>query len=231
MKRLDESDIGGRMRMIESEADARRTRLSGNLDELSDRLTVSNLLAEGKEAIWREVDRVTDSVLKTGEELLAGGLEWTRDNRKLVVGGTATALLTAAAVWYATRRRTVPLYAAYNMEDPEMMTETDDTLKARASGAWDKVRGEARHAGDKAGEAYYAARSKANELSDVTRERAAHAAVVARERAAEAAEAAAEARKWAVKQPQENPAAVILSAIAFGALVGLLLPSGSRDRA
>jgi ElaB/YqjD/DUF883 family membrane-anchored ribosome-binding protein len=242
MKRPDETDPGALVPLLEAEVAARRNRIAGNLDELAGRLTFSNLVAEGKEAAWKEVDRVTDEILSIGEDLVNDSLDWVKQNRLLAVGGTLTAVLAAVAIWAATRRTTVPIYAAYDMEDPDMTNDSEEGLKAKAADAWGKVRSEARHAGDRAGEAYYAARSKAAELSDVARERAADAAEVARERAAEAAEAAreaaekareaaGEARRWAVKQPQENPAGVVFAALAVGAVIGLLLPASGRDRA
>jgi len=241
MKRLDETDPGARIGALQSEAVVRRERLAENLDELSHRMTFSNLWLEAKEAMWREVDRVTDELISVGEDLVRDSMEWARDHQKVLAGGSAAALIVGGVLWYATRKKTVPLYAAYDMEDPYMTTETEETLAAKASGTWNKVKGEAQHVGDKAGEAYYSARSKAAELSDTARERAAHAADVARERAQDAAEAAreaaekareaaGEARRWAVKQPQDNPATVVLGALAAGILIGVLLPSGRRDR-
>lgn len=223
------------------EANMRRQRLAGNVEELSWRMRPSNLVQEAKDRAWAEVDRVTDEALSIAEDLVTDATDWVRANRGLALGGTATALLSAALVWYATRRTTVPLYAAYDMEDSPM-SETDETLAARASGAWGKVKGEAHDAQDKASEAYYAARSKAAVLSDEARERAIEAAAVAREKAAEAAEAArdaaekariaaGEAGEWAKRQPQENPAMVVVAALAAGALIGALLPSGGRKRA
>jgi len=242
MKRLDAPDAGGRVELLEIEAGARRERLADNLNELSERMTFSNLVQEAKEAMWKEVDRMVDDMLSIGEDLIQDSVDWAKDHQRALVGGSVTALLVGGALWYATRKKTVPLYAAYDMEDPYMTTETEETLAAKASGAWSKVKDEAHHVGDKAGEAYYSARSRAAEFSGTARERAAQAADVARERAQDAAEAAreasekareaaGEARRWAVKQPQENPATVVLGALAAGILIGILLPSGRRDRA
>jgi ElaB/YqjD/DUF883 family membrane-anchored ribosome-binding protein len=229
------------MALLEAEADARRTRIVGNLNELSVRMRPANMVQEAKDRAWAEVDRVTDEVLDIAEDLVADSMAWARDNRTLVLGGTVTALISAALMWYATRKKTVPLYAAYDMEDPHM-TEIDETLSGKAAGTWTKVKDEALHLGDKAGEAYYSARSRAVELSEEARERAAHAADVAREKAIEAAdaareaadrarEAAGEAGVWAKRQPQENPATVVLVALAAGALIGALLPASTRNRA
>lgn len=229
---------------LEAEAAARRVRLVSNLDELSRRMTLGNLVGEAKEAMLREVDRVTDNLVSIAEDLVHDSLDWARENRALVAGGSVTALLAAGAMWYLTRRSTVPLYAAYDMEDPGMVDDLDEnaeTIGKKAQKTWDKVRDEAHHLGDRAGEAYYSARSRAADLSDTARERAAHAADVARERAAEAAEAAREAAErareaageagvWARRQPQENPATVILVALAAGALIGALLPAAGRRR-
>ncbi|MCG2841341.1 DUF3618 domain-containing protein [Sandaracinobacter sp. RS1-74] len=228
--------------LLETEADARRARLSDNLEELAVRMRPRNIVAEMKEAAWAEVDRVTDEFLNVASDLVDDSVEWVKENRTVVAGGALTGLLAAAAVWYLSRRTTVPLYAAYDMEDPDMMNETEETLGEKANEAWGKVKEEAQHLGEKAEGAYYAARSKAAVLSDSAREQAAHAAEVARERAHEAAEAAREAAerareaaveagRWAKKQPQDNPATVILAALAAGAVIGALLPASGRRRA
>ncbi len=240
MKRRDETDPGARMQGLETEREARRDRLSSNLDELSGRMTFANLFSEAKEAVLKQVDRAVDDAVQLGQEMVSDSLDWVRDNRTLVAGGTATALVAAGLVWAATRRRTVPLYAAYDQEDFPM-TDENDPSSTNGGGTWGKVRNEAGVLGDRAGEAYYSVRSKAAELSDTARERARDAADLARERAHEAAEAARDAAerareaagdagRWAARQPQENPASVVLGAMAFGVLVGLLLPSGNRAR-
>jgi len=241
MKRLDGNGLESPVELVEAEAGARRERLADNLDALSGRMTFSNLVQEAKDAVWKDVDRMVDDMLSIGEDLIKDSFGWAKDHQRSVIGGSVTALLVGGAMWYAARKKTVPLFAAYDMEDSYMTTETEETLAAKASGAWSKVKDEAQHVGDKAGEAYFSARSKAAELSDAARERAAHAADVARDRAHDAAEAAreaaekareaaGEARRWAVKQPQENPATVILGALAAGILIGVLLPSGRRER-
>jgi hypothetical protein len=244
MKRPDELPTGAsatqQLALLEAEADARRARLAGNLQELGVRMRPANLLTELKDAAWAEVDRVTDEFLSMASDLVDDSVGWVKENRTVAAGGLLTGVLAAAAVWYATRKTTVPLYAAYDMEDPDMMNETEEKLAAKASDAWGKVKGEAHNLGEKAEGAYYAARSKAAVLSDQARERAAVAADVAREKAHEAAvaareaadrarEAAGEAGRWAKKQPQDNPAMVVLAALAAGALIGALLPHGRRD--
>ena len=243
MKRLDEfppgMSVSQELAQLEAEADARRARLSGNLEELGFRMRPSNLLNEAKEAAWAEVDRVTDEFLSMASDLVDDSVDWVKDNRAVATGGLLASLLAAGAIWYATRKSTVPLYAAYDMEDPDMMNETEETLAAKAADTWGKVKDEALNLGDKAEGAYYAARSKAAVLSDSARERAAIAADVARERAHEAAEAAREAAdrareaageagRWARRQPRENPATVVIVALAAGALIGALLPHGRR---
>jgi ElaB/YqjD/DUF883 family membrane-anchored ribosome-binding protein len=235
-------------RALEAEAAARRLRLSGNFDELVRRMTFENLVREAKDGVLKEVDRVTDNVLTTLEDLGRDTVAWGRDNRSLLAGGLLTGLVAAGAIWFLTRRRMVPLYAAYDMEDPDMMNDSEASGEAlgakmgdKAGKAWDKVRSEAQQVGDRAGEAYYSARSRAADLADEARERAAHAADAARERALEAADAAREAAerareaagdagRWARRQPQENPATVVLVALAAGALIGALLPAAGRHR-
>ncbi|MFN3370003.1 MAG: DUF3618 domain-containing protein [Sphingomonadaceae bacterium] len=239
MKRPDDLPAA---ELLEADIELRRDRLAANLDELSARLRPANLLAELQELAWKRVDRMTDELMGIAEDLLHDTTEFLRDHRLGVAGTALTALAAGGLIWWATQRRqTVPLYAAYDREDPDMMDD-DEHLAGKATQAWDKVKSEARHLGDKASETYYAARSKANELADEARERAAHAADVARERALEAAdaardaaekarEAAGEAGRWARRQPAEHPATVVLVALAAGVLIGALLPSGRNSRA
>lgn len=238
------------------EAAARRQRLSENIDALGERLQPANLLAEavniGREAVVTEYGRLRDEFLDLGADVIEDFIAWTSGHKRWIIGGSAAALVVAAGLALATRRRTVPLYAAYDMEDPKMMNEHDaaDDAATKAARAWDKVKDgadefghtvkdRAGEFGNKAGEAYYAARSKANELTDVARERAAHAADVARQRAHEAAdaareaadrarEAAGEAGQWAKRQPQDNPMTVVIVALAVGAIVGALITSDRR---
>ncbi len=225
---------------LQAEVDARRARLAGNLGDLGIRMQPRNLVAEAKEAAWMEVDRVTDEVIDIATDLVNDGLDWTKRHRKTVAGGALAGVLAGVALWYVTRKKPVPLYAAYDMEDPEMMNETDETIGDKAAHAWDRVKEEAHNLGGKAEGAYYAARSKATVLATEARERAADAAELARQRASEAAdaareaaekarEAAGEAGRWARRQPQENPVTVVLVALAAGALIGALLPRGRRD--
>lgn len=226
---------------LRAEANARRLRLAGNIDELSVRMRPGNLVQEAKNRAWAEVDRVTDEVLNIAEDFVNDSVAWVQGNRTAVIGGGLTALAAAGLMWFATRKKPIPLYAAYDMEDP-LMTDSDETLSAKAASAWDKVKDEAVHLAEKAEGGYYAARSRAADLSADAKERAAEAAAVAKVKAHEAAEAArdaaekariaaGEAGEWAKKQPQENPATVILVALAAGALIGSLLPSGGRRRA
>jgi hypothetical protein len=232
----DRLDLDG----MRAEARARRARLASNADELSWRMRPGNLVQEAKDRAWAEVDRMTDEALSIAEDLVHDTTDWVKDNRGVALGGTLTALLSAVLVWYLSRRRTVPLYAAYDMEESPM-SETDDTLAAKAAGTWDRAKEEAHKVGDKAGSAYYAARSRAAELSVEAREKAIEAAAVAREKAEEAAIAAREAAEkariatgeageWARRQPQDNPAMVVIAALAAGALLGALLPAGGRRR-
>lgn len=240
---------------------ARRNRLSSNLDSLGVRLQPANLMHEAstavRSAVQTEVERVQHAVQDFGADLIEDSLVWASANRRWLVGGTAAALLAGGIAWYVNRKRTVPLYSAYDMEDPDMMSDTPenssalDEAGAKAAGAWNRVKDQADELGSKAGEAYYSARSKAADLADNARDRAheaaeaardkaRHAADIARERAHDAAEAARdaadrareaadEARDWAVRQPQENPVTVVIVALAIGAILGALLPSGRRD--
>lgn len=228
---------------LDAQAEVRRARLESNLPVLVERLKPRNLWNEGvdrvKNAAWSEVDRVTDEAIRLVEDLVQDSMSWAGANRKYLGTGAAVAMAAAVGMWMMTRRKTVPLYAAYGMEEPWMAEDGENGMKARAADAWGKVKGDAGHLGEKAGEAYGLARARAADLAEDARERAQHAADVAREKAAEAAaaafeaaekarDAAGDARRWAGRQPAEHPATVVVAALAAGALIGALLPSGRR---
>jgi ElaB/YqjD/DUF883 family membrane-anchored ribosome-binding protein len=237
---LDRQDIAQALR---EETLARRARLAGNFDLLEERLQPYALVAggirEARRAVRDEVHRMMQDFGDLGADLIDDSLSWAGRNRLWLMGGAAAGLLLVAGTRLATRKRTVPLYAAYDMEDPDMTNE-HDTPTTDAAGTWNKVKGEAEHLSAKAGEAYYAARSRAADLAETARDRANHAADVAREKAHEAAEAAREAAdrareaageagRWAKRQPAENPMTVVVVALAVGALLGALLPRGGRQ--
>ncbi len=222
-----------------AEADLQRQRLAADLAELKIRARPSNLAAEAEEMLWTEVDRVTDELIDTAGSLLSDGADWVGEHRLPVVAGTIVAAAAALAIWVASRKNPVPLYAAYAMEDPDIMDDFDERAGRKAAAAWTKVKDSARDLGDRAESAYASARSKAQDLSADARERAADAADLAiaaardaadaaREAAANAREAAIDASRWARRQPQENPATVMLVALAAGAVIGALLPTGRR---
>lgn len=147
MKRPEDSD--GVTGALVAEADARRARLAGNLDELSTRMRPSNLVEEAKQRALARLDALTDEWVSIGADLVTDLADWLRGHRGLAAGGTATALLGAGLVWYLTRRTPVPLYAAYDMEDP-LMTESEDAnggLGRKANDAWSKVKEDARELG------------------------------------------------------------------------------------
>lgn len=226
---------------LEAEARLRRNRLSENMDELSERMTPANLLYEASQAFWARIDNLADNVLVKSQELAEDSMDWARQNRFAVGGSIAALLAGGVLVWSLSRRQgPVPLYAAYDMEDPNMLDDTDEKIEARAKAAWGKVKGEAHDLGDKAEEAYRTARQKAVALSEDARERAKDAARIAREKAHEAAEAAREAAdrarevagdagKWAKRQPQEHPATMVVAALAAGVLIGALIPAFRRN--
>lgn len=227
--------------LAEAEAERRRASLARNLTELKVRMQPGNLMAEAEEMVWSEVDRVTDEAIELANGFASDGAEWLRNHRgPAVVGGLLVAACTAVAIWYSTRRKPVPLYAAYAMEDPDIMDDLDDLDAGKAANAWAKVKDGARELGGRAEDGYATARTKAQTLSVEARERASDAADfavaaardaadAAREAAAHARESAKDAGRWARRQPQENPASVLLVALAAGVLVGALLPSRNRD--
>ena len=134
MKRRERDEM--ELDALRAEANARRLRLAGNIDELSVRMRPGNLVQEAKNRAWAEVDRVTDEVLNIAEDFVNDSVAWVQGNRTAVIGGGLTALAAAGLMWFATRKKPIPLYAAYDMEDP-LMTDADETLSAKAASAWD----------------------------------------------------------------------------------------------
>lgn len=228
------NDIDKRLHRLEAEADARRARISSDMDELSWRMKPANLLAEAGGRLMSEVDRATDALIDMAGDMVDDAAGFARAHARTIGAGTALALLAGAGVWFASRRlrkKPVPLYDAYHLEDFDM-NEPQDSLRKRAAGRWTKVKADARTASDKAGETYYSARSRAASLSTEAREKARHASEVAREKAHHAGEAAREtsqaAGQWVRQQPQENPIGTVAAVAAIGLLAGLLLPARNR---
>lgn len=212
-----------------AEVDTRRDRLAWNVGELSHRMTPQNLLHEGidhvRELALEEARKIGRHAAELATDVGHESLAWANRNRRLLAGGV---LATAVGGWLIARtrlgsaRKPVPLYAAYDMEDPSIMN--DETEQS----TWNRVREEAAHIGAKAGETYYAARSRAASLADSASGYADDAANVAREAAQQAKASASDARAWTKRQSQEHPVGMILAGMALGALVAAVLPTGRR---
>ncbi len=242
VERPDMSDLGPKAGALAAEADRRRAQLEDNLGELGERLRPGNLVGEARAATVDRLHRLGEEIAAVGEDLATDIAQWVRRHPGQAGGGLLAAVLAAVGYWYFARRADpVPLYAAYDMEDPGMMSEDDARLRARAREGLRHLREEARDVQDRTTEAYYAARSRAAELAEEARERAHHAAEVARARAHDAAEAAREAAdrareaageagEWAKQQADQHPGTVILAGLAAGLLIGALLPSDRSDK-
>lgn len=205
-----------------SEADARLARLVSSLDELADRMTVSNLMHEGWEYTRTEAGKAAQHVSGLARNATRDSLHWARENRTLTTGGAFVAMAAIGAVCAlqsrrAKRRRPVPLYAAYDMEDPSTMYDEEDKNRA-----WDRVRDEASNLGARAGETYYAARSKAALLRESLGERAGEATESAHIAAGRAREKVVQARDWATRQREAHPWGIVLAGAALGVAVAAL---------
>lgn len=219
--------------MLMTEGDARRVRLARDVEELSDRMRPGNLLRAGYETARDTVSAEADKVMRQTSALASqaanSSITWASENRGMFAGGVAAALLATIGAWVlcrrASARRTVPLYAAYAMEDPSMMN--DETTNS----AWNRVRDEAANIGNKAGGTYYAARSRAASLADNAAEYADEASERARQAMHQARGAADDAREWAVRQSREHPVGLIVAGVAAGALLAVLLPKGRAKKA
>jgi ElaB/YqjD/DUF883 family membrane-anchored ribosome-binding protein len=197
------------MTALLTEATARRERLAASLGELSTRMTPENLLHEGMTHVRKSARagarRAADRVAAVADDaaVLVG------EHRGILIAGLVGAGIIAAAwrFWpQARRRRPVPIYAAYAMEDPGMMDEQDSRPTA-----WDRVRAEASHLGERAGDATAAARE------------------ATRTAARKARDAAGNVGEWSARQPSEHPVGLLVVGVALGAIAAVLLP-GRRPR-
>lgn len=201
-------------RMTELEAEAARARASiaDGLADLAHRLEPRQLVAG---AAARARHAVGDAVRAEAAKLVAEGREFARAHALLLAGG-AVVLGVAAALGLGQRKRVVPVYRAWEMEEP--VTEDGD----RDPRGWDRVRESAEELGQKAGERYYHARSRAAQLTANARDRAAYAADAAEDAARSAAD-------WTVRQQREHPISSVIIGFALGAILAALLPKGGRD--
>mgnify|MGYP005837251005 CR=1 FL=1 len=199
-------------RMTELEAEAARARaaIADGLADLSARLEPRSLVAG---ATARARHAVQDAVQAEAARLLAEGRDFVKAHALALAAGAAV-LGVLAAFGLGARKRVVPLYRAYDMEEPPMPDETPRS--------WDRVRETAEELGQKAGETYYQARSRAARLSAEARDRAAYAADAAEDAAREAAE-------WTRRQHREHPISSVIIGFALGAILAALLPKGRRD--
>lgn len=200
-------------RMTELEAEAARARASivHGLADLSQRLEPRHLVAD---ATSRARHAVQDAMRSEATKLVAESRDFVKANALVLALGAAV-LGVLAALGLGARKRVVPLYRAYEMEEP-LMQEGD-----RDPRGWDRVRESAEELGQKAGETYYHARSRAAQLSGEARDRAAYAADAAEDAARNAAD-------WTVRQQKEHPISSVIIGFALGAILAALLPKGGR---
>ncbi|WP_448582406.1 hypothetical protein [Thermaurantiacus sp.] len=198
-------------RMAELEAEAARARaaIADGIADLSKRLEPRHLLAD---ATSRARHAVKDAVSSEVANLVAEGREFVRAHALALAAG-ATILGVLAALGIGARKRVVPLYRAYEMEEPLMPDESQDPRR------WDRVRETAEELGQKAGETYYHARSRAAQLSAEARNRAAYAADAAEDAARDVAE-------WTARQHKAHPISSVIIGFALGAILAALLPKG-----
>jgi ElaB/YqjD/DUF883 family membrane-anchored ribosome-binding protein len=197
------------MAALEAEAWQTRQSLADELSALGGRLEPGHMIAQGmsraRSAAQREVEAALDDV---------GA--WVRANALLMAGLAATLGAMAALGYGVTRRRVVPPYQAFQMEDPSMH-EIDGTTPR----TWDRMREGAEELGQKASETYFHARSKAAELGANAREKAVEAADDATELAHRTAD-------WTKRQSQDNPMTSVIVGFALGAILAALMPRGGR---
>ncbi len=201
-------------RMTELEAEAARARagLARGLQDLSARLEPRHLVAD---ATARARHAVGDAVRSEAAKLATEGRDFVKAHALALAAGAAL-LGVLAALGLGQRKRVVPLYRAYEMEEPPMQEGDRDPR------GWDRVRESAEEIGQKAGEAYFHARSRAAQLGSGARDRAAYAADAAEDAARTAAD-------WTVRQQREHPISSVIIGFALGAILAALLPKGGRQ--
>ncbi|MFN7173579.1 MAG: DUF883 family protein [Thermaurantiacus tibetensis] len=202
-------------RMAELEAEAARARrsIAEGVTDIAQRLEPRHLLAS---ATSRARHAVGEALRSEAETLAAEAGAFVRANGLALAAGAAL-LGVVAALGVRRQRRVVPVYRAYDMEDPAMHDEDPETARR-----WDRVRESAEELGEKAGQAYYRARSRAAQLTDAARDRAAYAADAAEDAARHAVE-------WTGRQSREHPMTSVIIGFALGAILAALLPKGGRQ--
>lgn len=197
-----------KLRILEDEALAYSSRLADSLSRLTQRLHPGELLITGVDRVTEltrdQIDRATDTSIDLAGAVWEKGNAFVRDNRKAIALGAAVTIGSAVCVRHLLKKKTVPIYEAYRMEDP-------DTLGGRAASRWRKVKDNAQALGSKAGEACGFARAAAHDAVDAVRERA------------------GEAGTAAGRYQRESTAATIVTGLVLGALAGTLLPVSGRS--
>lgn len=207
-----------------AEAEARRARMLDSLSALKEQLhggrVVTGAVEDAAEAVGDEMRRATrdaqDAALGVVREALdwAGeaavdAKDWIGDHKGIAIGGAlAAAALTAGAVKASHRKKVVPLYAAYDMEDDMGIGDTADDVKDRLEDKVDEVVDKAL---DRAEEVTKTARAKAVKAADAAKHKVdelAHKAEdvtrTAREKAANIAESAKDAAALAAAAAREH---------------------------
>lgn len=205
---------------LEQEASEQRERLVQNVSDLKVRLQPANLLHEGVEQVTRtakdKAQKVADVTTDLTQNIWDGGRRAAEEHAVLIATG---AVLTAGAVFairQLTKKKPVPIYDAYGME--EQLGMVDGELGSR----WSKIKDETANIGAKAEDAYGFARAAAHDAADAVRERTG-------ETVGKVRSGLESAGRRIQKTSEDSPSTTIMAGLALGVLAGLLVPkSGSK---
>lgn len=192
-----------------------RDKLLNSMTALRARLQPSEVVGNGIDHLTvlarGGIEKGTDLALDLVENLLDGGQTLLRERKKELAVGAVAIVGAAAGIHYLTRKKTVPIYEAYKMEDPT-------TLGDHVKSTWGKTAAGAERLGRKAGEAYGFASAAARDATDAMAERT-------KDVRAKLHDATGDVRSY----HEENPAATIVAGLALGAVAAILLPKKGRE--
>jgi ElaB/YqjD/DUF883 family membrane-anchored ribosome-binding protein len=206
---------------IEREIERTRERMSGNIDELGDRLSPDNLKQEAKDAIAGTARNVAANVGDQARQTGSRMLEFIAENPLPV------AAVTLGAIWLFTMRKgsqgevSGDRMARFAYTGPERREPNGraglgrrlmDRAKDRAESVRHTVGDKAQYASERAGELTHEIQERAGELGSSARERA-H-----------------EARGGLERMMDENPLALAAGAAILGLALGMLLPETEPER-